>query len=348
MASQRPAALNHVFRLSLPFMTQEELRERFKMLLARGVTEDLNYWDTPFIHLGGAGTHYQRKDQYGNIVQEPNAWIIRRIGPASSKLVRAENVTDPSRSQYLDVDLTGYEGEWFDAWDVEGYLEHEKGVRIDPKDSFAEVSIDDDFVPGKVNDIEEHVDARDRFDYSRSRRSESNTPSFDTGTNSSPASITPPPQVSHVDMDTMFGPSDEPFGLDMSTELNGNLVTTDFSKFPEIDPSTFFDQPLGLDLAPGFDLPYNMSQHNLLPPLSYNSENVDLAPLGLGMVGGESTLIPALKQKPKKAAWVDVGKLIQSKWSCTDSWVMMKLTWRSYYQAWHLPRKSTWVSTERH
>jgi hypothetical protein len=319
MASQRPAALNHVFRLSLPFLTQDELRERFKMLLARGVTEDLNYWDTPFIHLGGAGTHYQRKDQYGNIIREPNAWTIRPIGPASSKVVRAENVADPSRAQYLDVDLTGYEGEWFDAWDVEGYLEHEKGVRIDPKDSFAEVSIDDDFVPGKFNDINERIDARDQFGYSRTRRSESNTPSFDTGTNSTPGSISPPTQASHVDMDTMYGQSDEPFGLDMGSELNSNLAPADFGKFPEIDSSTFFDQPLGLDLAPGFDLPYSMSQHNMLPPLSYDSESVDLGPLGLDMVGGETPSIPVFKQKAKKAAWLDVGKLIQSKWSCIDS-----------------------------
>jgi len=320
IANQRPVALNRVFKLSLPFMTLGELRDRFKMLLARGVNEDLNCWDTPFIHLGGAGTHYARKDEHGHIIKIPNAWTVRRIGPISSNMVRAENVTDPSQSHDLNIDLTGFEGEWFDAWDVEGYLEHKKGVRIDPKDSFAEVIIDDDFVPSKTNDVEECVfdEKGINFDYSRTRRSvQSDTPSFDSGTDSTHSNMTPPHkahQAKRNSIDNLFGQSDAPFGLDMGANLNSNFTPTDFSKFPDIDPSTFFDQPLGLDLAPGFDLPFNLTHHNTLPPVNYDHENLDMGTLGLDMLGAENMQIPVVKQKKKKAAWVDVSKLIESKW----------------------------------
>jgi hypothetical protein len=326
IANQRPSALNHVFRLSLPFMTLDEIRDRFKTLLARGVDEDLNCWDTPFIHLGGAGTHYQRRDENGNVIKIPNGWTIRRIGPMVSNLVRAENVADPSQSQDLNIDLTGLDGEWFDAWDVEGYLEHEKGVRIDPKASFAEVSIDD------VVDESVFGEKANQFDYSRSRRSiQSETPSFGTATDSTSPSTTPPhsaPLTKSNNTDDLFGQSDAPFGLDMGVVGNNNFTPTDFSKFPDIDPSTFFDQPLGLDLAPGFDLPFNLNQHNTLPPINYDNDGMDISSLGLEMLGTESLRIPVVRQKKKKAAWVDVSKLIDSKWSFNASdGVCKKLTW---------------------
>jgi hypothetical protein len=91
-ASVRPAALNYVFRLSLPYVSLDQLRVRFKMMLSRSIHEDLEFWETPFIHLGGAGTHYPRKDAYGNIVPKKNTWIIRPFGPVEKKMVRMELV----------------------------------------------------------------------------------------------------------------------------------------------------------------------------------------------------------------------------------------------------------------
>ncbi|KAF2868603.1 hypothetical protein BDV95DRAFT_456174, partial [Massariosphaeria phaeospora] len=64
-ANIRSAALNYVFRLTLPYLSPDTLRERFKLILSRGVGEDLDYWDSPFLHLGGAGTHYPRRDAQG-------------------------------------------------------------------------------------------------------------------------------------------------------------------------------------------------------------------------------------------------------------------------------------------
>jgi hypothetical protein len=143
-ANVRPAALNYVFRLSLPYVSLDQLRARFKMMLSRSIHEDLEFWETPFIHLGGAGTHYPRKDANGNFVAKKNTWIIRPFGPVEKKMVCLENVTDGSCKTLEDIDLRGLEGEWFDAWDVQGYLEEEWGCRLDPQSSFAECLVVDE------------------------------------------------------------------------------------------------------------------------------------------------------------------------------------------------------------
>lgn len=316
-ANQRPTALNYVFKLSLPYMNLNDLREKFKVLLSRGTDEDLDCWETPFIHLGGAGTHYPRKDAQGNSVAIPNSWTVRRIGPVSNKIIRAENSSDPSQSHDLNIDLTGFEGEWFDAFDVEGYLEQEKGVHIDPKDSFAEVLIDEDDEQINSSDGDNYLFGNRalKFPYSHPRRSshESDTPSFTTGSASSgtlSSTSTPANGSASNSMDNLLAPSDSPFGLDMGMNLNSQGFPPDFSKMPETDSSTFFDQPLGLDLAPGFDVGFNAN--TTLPPLNFPTDSVDMGTLGLDLMGGPtaSNQTPLARKKARKAAWVDVSKLV--------------------------------------
>lgn len=143
-ANTRPSALNYVFKLSLPYLTLDQLRERFKMMLSRSVNEDLDFWETPFIHLGGAGTHYPRKDAHGNLLPKKNNWTVRQIGPLEKKVVRVENVVDGRWEDLSEMDLRGFEGEWFDAYDVQGYLEERWGCKLDPKSSFAECLVEDE------------------------------------------------------------------------------------------------------------------------------------------------------------------------------------------------------------
>jgi len=294
MANQRPAALNHVFKLSLPYMSLEGLRERFKLLLARGTDEPLDYWATPFIHLGGAGTHYPQKDSQGNIIPQPNSWNIRSIGPM--KMIRAESTTDPSQTLDMQMDLTGYEGEWFDAHDVQGYLEAEKGCYINPKESFAEVMIDvdDQAYIARLGSSLNSKNANMKLDLSNIRRtsdSQSESPSLSNGSTSTTSSSKSTPTNT---MDNIFGQS-ETFGLDMGVN-NYN----DFSKLNDIDIAAMFDQPLGLDLAPGFDS--NMTS-------GFNNSFVDFSNLGLDSMGGDREF-PVVKQKQKQVALVDVSKLI--------------------------------------
>lgn len=300
-ANQRPAAIEYVFRLSLPYMTLNEIREKFKALLSRGTDEELDCWSTPFIHLGGAGTHYPRKDAKGNIIKMPNTWTVRSIGPIEQKMVRAENTEDPNQSHDLNIDLTGFEGEWFDAHDVEGYLEYEKGVRIDPRTSFQEALVDDDeYMEDDYFTLNAGMDTWPR------RSSDNSTPGFSTGSSSADthSSMSTPPNIQGAtsgNVDHLFAPSDIPFGLDMG------MAPPDFNKMPNIDPSAFFDQPLGLDLAPGFDIGISSAS---LPPLNFPTDGVNVPNLGMNMAFPNAEPIPVVRQRRKKAVLVDVSKLV--------------------------------------
>ncbi|KAH7138373.1 hypothetical protein B0J11DRAFT_422362 [Dendryphion nanum] len=291
-ANTRPAALNYVFRLSLPYMTLDALRERFRMLLARGTDEELDFWETPYIHLGGAGTHYPRKDKNGNIVPLPNSWTVRSIGPVHKKLVKAENTQDPTQSHSLSIDLAAFEGsEWFDSTDVEGYLEDKKGCHINPKDSFTEVLIDDDR-DSNGEDISTHPFKNLNMDMNLSTAHPS-SPELSYGSSSTESSSNDTTPTHHIDP---FG--QETFGLDMGmTNLNDSF------KFPDIDVADFFDQPLGLDLAPGFGSSMNHQFSNDSFGGSGSGATLDL-------MGEGSDLIPVIRQKKKKTAWVDVAKMV--------------------------------------
>lgn len=291
-ANMRPSALNYVFRLSLHYLTLDQLRARFKILLARSVNEDLDNWETPFIHLGGAGTHYPRRDSHGNIIPRKNAWTVRQMGPAEKRTVRMENVADGRREDVNGLELSGMEGEWFDAYDVQGYLEEHWNCRLDPGSSFAECQIEDDEpeTPAPYRDTHgippfpfPHLFPQSEVGVRRASDESSESPSLTHSTSnsstSSSASITPPTNPYNL--------PDAPFGLDMS------FNNTDFSKFNNIDLS--FDQTLGLDLAPGFD-------YGFAPDQNY----------GLDMMGLEG--LPVVKQKRKKTAWLEVDKLVDGKY----------------------------------
>jgi hypothetical protein len=288
-ANMRPSALNYVFRLSLHYLNVDQLRARFKILLARSVNEELDNWEMPFIHLGGAGNHYPRRDASGNIVRRKNAWTVREVGP--KRTVRIENVADGRWEDLDGLELIGMEGEWFDAYDVQGYLEEHWNCRLDPASSFAECQIEDEEpeTPATWRDArgtqpftfanlfpqdDEHV----RRASDELSESPSLTHSTSNSSTSSSTSITPPTHPYNL--------PDVPFGLDMS------FNNTDFSKFNNIDLS--FDQTLGLDLAPGFD-------YGFAPDHNY----------GLDMMGLEA--LPVVKQKKKKTAWLEVDKLVQGK-----------------------------------
>jgi hypothetical protein len=143
-ATVRPSALLYVFRLSLAYYTLDQLRARFKIMLSCGVDEELDFFETPFIHLGGAGTHYPRKDANGNVMRRKNTWNVKQVGPPAKRIVKLQNVVDGGTEYLHDVDLSGFEGEWYDAHDVQGYLEEKYQCRLDPKSSFAECLISDE------------------------------------------------------------------------------------------------------------------------------------------------------------------------------------------------------------
>jgi hypothetical protein len=266
-----PEILNHKFKLSLPYVNLDEIRARFKTLLSRGINEDLDWWTTPFIHLGGAGTHYQRRDSRGNAIPMKNSWTVRQIGPLDRRMIRVENVEDGQTQDLQGIDLDGFQGEWFDAYDVQGYLEEQWHCRIDLRSSFAECLIEDED--------------------SQALDAESESPTLSRGsTTATNMSSTPPiPQA--------FNELKPSYGLDMAFH---NVPIPNFPQAPPkqslLDLS--FDQTLGLDLAPGFDMGFAGND-------GYNMLNMNMM--------DETERLPVVRQKQKKVALVDVTKLVNCK-----------------------------------
>lgn len=135
-ADLRPAAFEKVFRLSLLYHTKDTLLNKFRFALTRTANEPLETLQTPFIHLGGAGFHY-------NTGRIKNGYIVKP-GPLFHRAI-LQSADSPGVSVDIELDLREYEGEWFDANDVEGYLE-EKGLKIDPQSTFAEGNIQTDVI----------------------------------------------------------------------------------------------------------------------------------------------------------------------------------------------------------
>ncbi|PVH93779.1 hypothetical protein DM02DRAFT_732920 [Periconia macrospinosa] len=331
VAHQRPATVNRVFRLWVPHKSIDELREGFKELLGRGVHEDLDTWDSPFLHLGGAGTHYPRRDAQGNFVTRPNDWTIRSVGPVSSNIVQIENASDPSKNCEMKLDLTGFEGEWFDPFDVEGYLEQEKGVRIDPKESFAEVLIDDtDDVPDSPKEFSVFNSLQQRTFYphvsrdttppppppppsSLPRQSSTSLPKPHSNISPNASSTNAATGGNTNTLNNLFPPSSVTYALNLEMDMSSTMPPLDFN---------LFDEAIGLDLAPDFTMnsqdPAPPPPHNF-PPLDFDS-GVDMGPLGLDLMGAgggsnnSNNQGHALGGKPqttkKKAAWLDVSRMI--------------------------------------
>jgi hypothetical protein len=130
-AEARPEAYRRVFRLSLPYHTRENLLKKVRHILTNSTLETLDVLHTPFIELGGAGTHYSTN-------RRTNSYAIK-FGPnQKARLKHVETGLDPGIE--FDIDMNEYEGEWFDSSDVEGYL-LELGMNINPRASFAEAHV---------------------------------------------------------------------------------------------------------------------------------------------------------------------------------------------------------------
>lgn len=130
-SEMRPSAFLFTFRLSLLYHTRDTLLMKFRRALNRSTEEPLETYQTPFIHLGGAGMHY-------NTGRIRNGYTVKP-GPLQRQAILESTETSGAVVD-IELDLSEYEGEWFDSNDVEGYLS-EKGLRIDPQSSFAEGAI---------------------------------------------------------------------------------------------------------------------------------------------------------------------------------------------------------------
>lgn len=122
------------FRFTLHFTNRERMITAFKAILSRGTDESLENWKTPFVHIGGAGLHFPRRDLDGKPVYPPNLMDPARAA-APWRLPKTEFAASASETIEEILERIGFGGEWFDSHDVEEYLKT-KGIYPDPTSSF--------------------------------------------------------------------------------------------------------------------------------------------------------------------------------------------------------------------
>lgn len=135
---RRPAEYERIFRLTMLGRDREKIGQALKSVLDKGPHEELEFTAAPLVRVGGAGTHYPRRDAFGKVIPRRPAVNIGVIGPQTLSML--ESATKGQVPTDVMIELAGFEGEWFDPYDVQGYLE-EKGIFIDPTSSFAEAEI---------------------------------------------------------------------------------------------------------------------------------------------------------------------------------------------------------------
>ncbi|EXJ92649.1 hypothetical protein A1O3_01201 [Capronia epimyces CBS 606.96] len=132
----QPDWYKHRFRFTLCFTNRKRILQRFQEMLKRRAGESLENFDIPFFHIGGAGTHYPRRDHHGNPIYPPNLLSPAVVfGP--QPYIEAETPRAENSTQDL-LENIGYGGQWYDSHDVEEYLKT-MGIYLDGHSSFVEV-----------------------------------------------------------------------------------------------------------------------------------------------------------------------------------------------------------------
>jgi hypothetical protein len=130
-----PDNVSRVFRLPLTLSTRDSIVQQVRGLLEGGLDEAVELWDMPFFLLGGAGTHYPRRDHTGKPILPPNALPISKL--IGAFVHQRKEPQSFQRDHDLLADL-GLHGEWLDSHDVEGYLK-EKGISLSADTAFCRV-----------------------------------------------------------------------------------------------------------------------------------------------------------------------------------------------------------------
>lgn len=125
------ARRQQVFGLCLLYESEEAIESRLRRLMAKSTKETLQEWRAPFPHIGGAGTYYpmDNSDASGELM--PKFRTGYSMGPFSPSTSRVEELMEDD----MKCNLPGFEGEFFDPNDVEGYLRGH-GLDIAPAAEF--------------------------------------------------------------------------------------------------------------------------------------------------------------------------------------------------------------------
>lgn len=125
-----------VFGFCLLYEGWEDIRERISQGVFSSAKDSLHAWRAPFVHLGGAGTHYPIYDPANGLMPKFRTGLS--MGPQSAA---AASTRDNHMEDDFRCSLPGFEGEFFDANDVEGYLRGQ-GLDIPPSADFVTAELD--------------------------------------------------------------------------------------------------------------------------------------------------------------------------------------------------------------
>ncbi|KAI1436520.1 hypothetical protein GGR50DRAFT_686399 [Xylaria sp. CBS 124048] len=124
--------MHRVFGFVRNYATLDSIRQRLRNTLNRNADQDLDEYTQPFHHVGGAGTHFSGDEKNG--APFPNSGF--GMGPFNEK-------TTAVRDELLDIlqrsTFPGWQGEWFDSYDVEKFLV-QRSIRLPPGgDGYVEI-----------------------------------------------------------------------------------------------------------------------------------------------------------------------------------------------------------------
>lgn len=131
------ARRQQVFGLCLLYESEEAIKSRLTRLMAKSTKETLQDWRAPFVHIGGAGTYYPMHNSEVNGELMPKFRTGYSMGPFSPSAARVEGLMEED----MRCSLPGFEGEFFDPNDVEGYLRG-RGFDIHPAAEFVSGELD--------------------------------------------------------------------------------------------------------------------------------------------------------------------------------------------------------------
>lgn len=129
-----PAWIVHVFGL-LPCLPEPQCVERtYRRVLRAGSDDSLELLVMPFYGIGGAGTHYPRRDEtgcpvYPENMREPKRILDRAVGALPGRQ-HTSGLAEADPGNHRKLQMLGFDGDWFDCHDVQGYLES-LGITLD-------------------------------------------------------------------------------------------------------------------------------------------------------------------------------------------------------------------------
>ncbi|PVH83193.1 hypothetical protein DL98DRAFT_413685 [Cadophora sp. DSE1049] len=131
-----PEVFNRAFGLTLMYETRESLEARLRRAIVKTNKDALSQWKNPFVHIGGSGTFYPDSDPTNDDLR-PKLRTGFSIGPFSPAATEARDLF----VEDMRCNFPGYEGQFFDSNDVEGYLRG-RGLDIPPSADFITAELD--------------------------------------------------------------------------------------------------------------------------------------------------------------------------------------------------------------